>query len=716
MNLPFIVDVAIGLVLIYLILSLLSSEIQEILATILQWRAAHLKKSIEILLMGDGSVQGDYLKLANQGIFQTPAEVAQHTVSFLPDSDPNKPAIQDLIQSQLETLRGTAEEQTAAIVQALDSKGLVSGDGVTETGSTIPIKSEISRRLRDALLIEELYRAKAVTQKIYNDPLIRNISQDAREGFEGLIRGVTRSVVTVGRSNTTLDRGNEPSYIPSETFATTLLEILNIPQFTRRLTALNLQILVQDQIISDIEDAVKRYQSQGKSQELNRFIDAGFNKFSDKLHLVLKAFVDQRLSLEMTISLIRGELVEYVNNAQAIRKKLAASQDTNRARSIAPEDLEVFDAFANQLVSIRQLVFYEDPQGEYHNTNELIQQLQPSVAQVMKAFRSDLQDIDQKYRRFTDSESLRSNPNLSGYQEIIALYNEIHRDAQQIAQTLPFSVRVSLNALADRAQINPTQAKGEVRRAQDDLYQFKTEVEKWFDRSMERASGVYKRNAKGVGFLIGLTIALAANADTIHIAQRLASSTTLRQALVSSAEIVTQSCPRPISPTNPEAAPATNPEPVPAPEVAPPVIPPAPEAAPVAPPAEPAPVSRLFFEQPAYAQAQAVPSAPEASSASTNSSVNCIEQAVGDVTQLPLGWGEENQSQQMAIKPIDSNGDGKPEEPAPWMPLWNQLKRAIGWIVSGLAISMGAAFWFEFLSKLVNVRNTGKRPDDRPAT
>lgn len=96
--------------------------------------------------------------------------------------------------------------------------------------------------------------------------------------------------------------------------------------------------------------------------------------------------------------------------------------------------------------------------------------------------------------------------------------------------------------------------------------------------------------------------------------------------------------------------------------------------------------------------------------------MNCIEQAVGDVTQLPLGWGEENQSQQMAIKPIDSNGDGKPEEPAPWMPLWNQLKRAIGWIVSGLAISMGAAFWFEFLSKLVNVRNTGKRPDDRSAT
>ncbi|WP_088890424.1 hypothetical protein [Leptolyngbya ohadii] len=523
MNLPFIVDVAIGLVLIYLILSLLSSEIQEILATILQWRAAHLKKSIEILLMGDGAVQSDYLKLAKQGMFQTPDQIAQHAVGFLPDDDPNKFAMQSLIQSQFETLRGNAEERTGAIVQELETKGFF--NSAPDDIHSVSIKKQIHQRLRDALLVEELYRARAVTQRIYNDPLIRNISQNAREGVEGLARTVTRSVITLGRKNTTLDRGNEPSYIPSETFATTLLDILNVPQFTRRLTALNLRILVQDQIVSDIEDAVRKYQSQGRSLELNRFIDTGFNKFNDKLRLVIKAFVDQRISLELAISLIRGELVEYVNNSLAIRKKLAASQETNHGRSIAPGDLEAFDAFVNQLISIRQLVFYEDPQGEYRNTDELMRQLQPSVAQVMKAFRSDLQDVDRKYQRFTDGGSFRTNPNLqSGYQEIIALYDEIRRDAQGIAQTLPFSVRASLDVLAERAKINFTQATQEIQRAQDDLYQFKTEIEKWFNRSMDRASGVYKRNAKGVGFLIGLTIALVVNADTVHIAQRLAFS------------------------------------------------------------------------------------------------------------------------------------------------------------------------------------------------
>jgi hypothetical protein len=39
MNLPVIIDIIIGLVFIYLSLSLLASEIQELIATVLLWRA-----------------------------------------------------------------------------------------------------------------------------------------------------------------------------------------------------------------------------------------------------------------------------------------------------------------------------------------------------------------------------------------------------------------------------------------------------------------------------------------------------------------------------------------------------------------------------------------------------------------------------------------------------------------------------------------------------
>jgi hypothetical protein len=68
MGLPFVIDVAIGIIFIYLILSLLSSELQELLTTLLQWRAKHLKDSIEVLLAGGVSTaESDQVKeLVNQ--------------------------------------------------------------------------------------------------------------------------------------------------------------------------------------------------------------------------------------------------------------------------------------------------------------------------------------------------------------------------------------------------------------------------------------------------------------------------------------------------------------------------------------------------------------------------------------------------------------------------------------------------------------------------
>ena len=53
MNLPVVLDIALGLTFIFLVLSLLASEIQEIIGTLLQWRAEHLKQSIEVLLSGN---------------------------------------------------------------------------------------------------------------------------------------------------------------------------------------------------------------------------------------------------------------------------------------------------------------------------------------------------------------------------------------------------------------------------------------------------------------------------------------------------------------------------------------------------------------------------------------------------------------------------------------------------------------------------------------
>ncbi|NJK54098.1 MAG: hypothetical protein HC936_17375 [Leptolyngbyaceae cyanobacterium SU_3_3] len=75
---------------------------------------------------------------------------------------------------------------------------------------------------------------------------------------------------------------------------------------------------------------------------------------------------------------------------------------------------------------------------------------------------------------------------------------------------VPESVKESIGILARRAQTR-------VRKAENELNQLQEEVAVWFDRSMARTSGVYKRNAKGVAILIGLSIAAATNSDTFHI-------------------------------------------------------------------------------------------------------------------------------------------------------------------------------------------------------
>jgi len=161
MNLPFVLDVAIGLAFIYLILSLLASEIQELLTTLLQWRAAHLKKSIETLLTGGEKTDND--------------------------------------QS-----------------------------------------------------------VKEIVDSLYSNPLIKNISHESKEGIEAHLRQIPRFVITIGREKKDLTlKGNEPSYMPSETFATTLLERLKLTQLAKKMTALNLRRLIKEEILKKLESCIK---------------------------------------------------------------------------------------------------------------------------------------------------------------------------------------------------------------------------------------------------------------------------------------------------------------------------------------------------------------------------------------------------------------------------------------------------------------------------
>jgi hypothetical protein len=68
--------------------------------------------------------------------------------------------------------------------------------------------------------------------------------------------------------------------------------------------------------------------------------------------------------------------------------------------------------------------------------------------------------------------------------------------------------------------------------ANNDLLKFRLHLEQWFDDTMDRATGWYKQKIQFVLLIIGLVLALAFNANTIEIIKKLSVDTDAREKLV----------------------------------------------------------------------------------------------------------------------------------------------------------------------------------------
>ncbi len=163
--------------------------------------------------------------------------------------------------------------------------------------------------------------------------------------------------------------------------------------------------------------------------------------------------------------------------------------------------------------------------------------------------------------------------------------------------------------------------------AGDQVEKVQAELESWFDQSMDRLSGVYKRWAGWVVLIATIAIVLAVNADAANIATELWDAPTLRQAVVDAAAGV----------TDPSAE-------------------------------NPPSISEVAGE------------------------VQGIE-ALG----LPLLWD------------CPENGCGGFTD---WVDrvAEDQPRRALGWIITILLVSLGAPFWYGALTQLTSLRSAGSKP------
>jgi hypothetical protein len=204
--------------------------------------------------------------------------------------------------------------------------------------------------------------------------------------------------------------------------------------------------------------------------------------------------------------------------------------------------------------------------------------------------------------------------------------------------------------------------------AQGDVNKLRANIENWYDAAMDRVSGWYKRRVHAIILVLGLVIAVALNADSAYIARHLSTDPALRNSLVSVSQVYAQ------KENGGEAG----------------------------------------------KQTPGQPAQPAGESAQTRFDNNLQQlKELG----LPMGWTVEGDDPRFKGKvAVDphlkwpgwhlQNANVRTE----W---WLQIKfHWLGWLLTALAISLGAPFWFDMLNKLIVVRSTVKpkeKSQDEPS-
>ncbi|HEV7589746.1 MAG TPA: hypothetical protein VGO40_16645 [Longimicrobium sp.] len=260
---------------------------------------------------------------------------------------------------------------------------------------------------------------------------------------------------------------------------------------------------------------------------------------------------------------------------------------------------------------------------------------------------------------------------------------------------------------------------GVVTGAELELQKLQDAVEVWFNNAMDRVSGTYKRYTQIALLLIGLVMAVLLNVDTIQMWRTLSTNPELRNAVVQQA-IALNTAHRPPADTTPTdstaaggtaadstATDSTATDSTAAGTTAPPA------ASGGTPPADttaqdttgcPVPVG------PAAVAAFNKALARQPLTCGEARAVLAIARAQLDSTQLALGW---TPGELVHLGVARQAATGKLSPAWPWQ--WHRsiLPKLLGLLITAIAVSLGAPFWFDMLNKIINIRAAGRAPDER---
>lgn len=766
MNLPIILDIAIGLFFIYLIASLLASELQELISTLLQWRAKHLKESITNLLSGgQGTEEANKLTEFVENLYEDPlikninqgaggmigrcGRWLYYNVLYRKRVFGNRATGPSYIAP--ETFSTTLLEQLGIplLLEKLTEVRLkkfvtrLIGQYTVEDGSVlIPEQdyfgSKDNWEKGSVRVIAE--RARVLGADENNPPSdnpIFNLSQDSTfhaliEDYDDILNDYQVKEATLAIAIQRLQEGldtyirqvsiqpldNQGDAIPDMQASMSKLEHRRLVFFRKRLEALLLSTFGKEN-----ERAVLSGKLKPTLQEIAQIFDRSSSVYLE----ISSAYRDVAAAYEAgrspeTLQPLVDQVTKKIQSIASVNSpRFQSSESTDvisetnafqEASSWEQGDREAGDR--EPVASAENLLVRFENQNNDH-LHQVLDQLNPTEREaflgwqtyhqiIVHVTRQIAQNLQQRGRLFHQKQEVRqavetldlprlfnsvdeslgyaSNEerqlainlalkDLSSHDRRFFQNYQTYGELQRILQKVPASVKQSLAVLARRAQ-------SKVHQVDNQADQLTQEVAAWFDRSMSRASGVYKRNAKGVAILIGFLIAILANADTFHIVSRLADDDDLRQIIAQRAGEISQRSPN----------------------------------------------TQLTTAQELR---------------DLKSEVDTVLKEVS----FPIQWTPTNLRDQLycpATKPTTNLNDWQAfyQDCLPGQPVASQNfnllrigqmavrhpinvgRMLIGWFVSGIAISMGAPFWFDLLSKVMNVRNTGAKPapvvDKEPRT
>ena len=223
--------------------------------------------------------------------------------------------------------------------------------------------------------------------------------------------------------------------------------------------------------------------------------------------------------------------------------------------------------------------------------------------------------------------------------------------------------------------------------ANGNIDKFKEDIEGWFDKTMERSTGWYKRRLKLITFMLAFGISVGFNADTFHIAKHLASDSEARdQVSALAANMMDDLAPmvdaqrqhtvQPVAHTPVDTA-APN-------DTA--------NGTPVSSELDTVRQDSLLNQLQVY-----------------NQNLDSLKNTLVEAESLTgIGWSEYGSRCNCDDEEMAATATENERKSGTWDYIKCFLIRLLGWLVTALALGLGAPFWFDILKKVVNLRGSGK--------